>query len=286
MTDGSKGGASGAMIQVTTDFEGSTLTTYVFRGRPCMVAADVGRALEYADEGKALVEVMKKQWGDELLPGKDMEVLTGEELREFKGIISLTEGTSVSRAPAITVLYESGFDLVCIKTEKPLGKKLRRHLADVVMPKLRRGETIGPAAPAASLEWSPEALVVRKADLLLKFVSLMSPAVSQEAKDAILANGSALLTGQRLAPLLPAMANDGWKRPSEIAEELGVSANAVGRAISALGFRDQPEHFKTVMDEKSGSAGQVPCYLWDRHVQEALRAHFAEKAPPKKRTAA
>lgn len=32
------------------------------------------------------------------------------------------------------------------------------------------------------------------------------------------------------------------------------------------------------MDEKRGSAGQVPCYLYDAHAVERIRAHVTAKA--------
>ncbi|KYF64902.1 hypothetical protein BE15_02020 [Sorangium cellulosum] len=137
MTEGGKGGVSGAMMQVTTQFEGSTLTTYVFRGRLCMVAADVGEALGYADGS---FKKVLRDWSDELIAGQDIDTLTGDDLRQFKEMARVGNVSFPSSAPSLTVLYEPGVNLACVKTEKPLGRKLRRLLADEVLPKLRRGE--------------------------------------------------------------------------------------------------------------------------------------------------
>lgn len=142
-TKASTGATPSAMTHLTVAFEGQPLTTYVFRGRPCWIAADVGKPLDYADEGKKLVDSIRDEWSDELVAGEDFEVLTGAKLREFKEIVEATRPGRVGRAAHVMVLYESGVNLVCLLTRKPVGRKLRRLLADDVLPKLRRGETIG-----------------------------------------------------------------------------------------------------------------------------------------------
>ncbi|KYF51907.1 hypothetical protein BE04_18835 [Sorangium cellulosum] len=267
MTDGSKGGGSVAMAVVTTVFEERDLTTYLFRGRPCMVAADVGRALGYADDGKALVEVMKKHWADELLPGKDMEVLSGYELREFKALLKDTDEKSASFSARVTVLYESGFDLVCVKTEKPLGKKLRRHLADEVMPKLRRGEAVGalPADRDASLR-------VRRAELFIRIAELLPPGICEEQRVANLVHASAELSGQR--PSLPE-ARERWRRTAAIASDLGVTMPVVSKAASALGLRERPDMCRMVEDLRSHGNGMCQCPEYTDAAVEEIRAWIA-----------
>lgn len=118
------------------EFEGSPLHVYLFRGRPCWIAQDVGAALGYTREG---FNAALRDWSDELFDGKDAQTLRGQDLREFKAVTALEVDSTSSRAGSLTILYESGVDLVCLKTEKPLGKTLRRFMADKVMPGLRRG---------------------------------------------------------------------------------------------------------------------------------------------------
>lgn len=117
------------------EFEGAPIRAYVFRGRPCWIAQDVGGALGYTRVGfgNAL-----REWSDEFIDDKDLSTLRGQDLREFRSVAADTVSVS-AKTTQLTVLYESGVDLVCIKTEKPLGKKLRRFMADEVMPRLRRG---------------------------------------------------------------------------------------------------------------------------------------------------
>jgi len=262
---------------LTTAFGGGSLTSYLFRGRPAWIAADVGAALGYDPGG---FRACLGTWAEELLDGQDIETIRGEDLREFKGLLDASVGSTLGRASHLTILYESGMHVACLKTEKPLGRVLRRHLADEVLPKLIRREPILPApssVPAVASEWSPEALVLRKAALLQQIANDMSPAVSAEARDAIRANAASMLTGARLAPMLPVMPEGKWHRATEMAKAIGVTTQALALAITALGFRGTA-HMKTIMDQKKGSEGQTVAYLWDDHVFDALTAHFASKA--------
>lgn len=150
--------ASTALGKGGVTFDGHPVRFHLFRGRICVVSAEVGAALGYADNGKSLVDVIRKQWGEELIEGEDFDVLTGTNLRDFKRAVALTESSSVSaNARSLMVLYEAGVDGVCLKTDKPDGVRLRRFLRRDVLPKIRRGEAVLPGpepppvfAPAAS----------------------------------------------------------------------------------------------------------------------------------------
>lgn len=124
---------------------------YTVRGRGCVIVSDVERALDYAD--KSLTKLLRGAWASELTEGEDLAVLTYAETREMlerKGVPF--HGTRLS------VLFESGFDLVLLRTEKPEGAALRARLRAHVLPKLRRGEpvaTIAVAPAAAPIDLAP-----------------------------------------------------------------------------------------------------------------------------------
>lgn len=111
----------------------------------------------------------------------------------------------------------------------------------------------------------------------------MSGAVLPGAKDAMLASAVALISGQPSPEIPPTLPPGRWRRPSDLAKELGVTEAAIGRAITALGFRDQAEHRHPVMGQKRNGEGQVVCYLWSETVVDALRENFSEAG--KKRAA-
>lgn len=119
------------------NFEGRALPSYTFRGRECWIAQDVARVLGYETKGWSS---SWRRWveGDELLDGQDFTTLRGPDLREFKAVLGDTADPAVSSTARLTVLFEPGLNVVCILTEKPLGKKLRRFVAEKVLPDLRR----------------------------------------------------------------------------------------------------------------------------------------------------
>lgn len=130
------------MTNYSTVFENKGITFYNFKGKPCVIAKELGKLMEYGSDGSGLPDVLANR--PEYVRGHDFDVLTGSELREFKALSDVTGCEPVSdRAHHLTILYESGFDLACLRTEKPVGLRLRRFLVDEVLPKLRRGETVG-----------------------------------------------------------------------------------------------------------------------------------------------
>jgi prophage antirepressor-like protein len=142
------------------EFEGAALRVYVFRGRACCIAQDVGAALGYTREG--FVAALR-DWADELIDGQDVQTLRGADLREFKVVAAEVLSTS-AKITQLSVLFESGVNLVCLKTEKPLGKTLRRFMAAKVMPALRRGSFDGEEADRARAELVALTLRLQPAD--------------------------------------------------------------------------------------------------------------------------
>lgn len=129
------------------------------------VAGELGRALGYADKG--LVNSLAG-WSEVKRP-TDFDVIDGEDLRVFKGMMRLVSGAGTSRAASITVLFETGMDLACQKAQTPAGERLRRYLAEEVLPKLRRGEAPMPVAAPVAPPVGPSAIEAKLDRLLDAF---------------------------------------------------------------------------------------------------------------------
>ena len=99
-------------------------------GEELLDAGLLGRLLDYA--GKGLVNTITGAWSDEFIVGEHFRVINGEALESLKG--QLVEKNSTSPLPkhtrGITALTRAGVALVLLKTHKPIGKALRRALAD------------------------------------------------------------------------------------------------------------------------------------------------------------
>jgi len=130
-------------------FDGHPITFVTFRGEPVVVARELGAALGYA--GSSLGDLIRREWAADFKEGVDYRTLDGADLSAFKAEWSDTVSDAVSTSldrtrRSLFLLTESGWWMVAQKTEKALGVKLRRFLAERVLPKLARGEAIG-AAP-------------------------------------------------------------------------------------------------------------------------------------------
>lgn len=132
-------------------FDGHPVNVTMWQGRPAWIASQVGAALGYAD-GARLVDKIGGEWKDEFLPGHDFDTLTNGRLAAFRAASNDSpESGESSRggARSLVILYQPGLDLALLKTRKPAGKRLRRLLADEVLPQLRAtGTATLPGAPA------------------------------------------------------------------------------------------------------------------------------------------
>lgn len=121
------------------EFEGQPLVTLTWEGRPCWVARHIGARLGYSHEGKRLPNKVLGEWADEFIPGHDYALLQGEDLATFHAAVAAAGMPSAGLGRgSLLVLFESGLHLVLAKTNLPIGKRLRRFLADEVLPQLAR----------------------------------------------------------------------------------------------------------------------------------------------------
>lgn len=161
---------------------------------------------------------------------------------------------------------------------RPALERFQLEAADVLREHFLGGKRAAAApVPAVAPEWTDEGMRLRRAELARSMANDIRPFVSPEVVAVVLAHGTAPLLGLPVETVLPALPDGLWKRPTEIAQDLGVTVHAVGRAITALALRGDADHCKTIMDKKRGSEGQVPCYLYDEHAVERIREYLAVK---------
>ena len=99
-------------------------------GEELLDAGLLGRLLDYSEKG--LISVIQRNWHEEFIDGEHFRVIDGAVLMVLKG--KLVDSQSTSPLPkntrGITALTRAGVALVLLKTHKPIGKALRRALAD------------------------------------------------------------------------------------------------------------------------------------------------------------
>lgn len=152
-------------LTLTRPFEGQPFTTLTWHNRPAWVARHVGRVLGYSGEGKRLTNKILGEWNAEFLDGRDYAFLEGDDLAAFRTMSADgPEAVSPHARNGLLVLFESGLNLVLLKTRSPIGVRLRRFLADEVLPQLaRRGaytptldpeDALGDVDPRDERTWS------------------------------------------------------------------------------------------------------------------------------------
>lgn len=112
-------------VRRALEIDGRPLVAVSYRGRPAIPAHQIGEILGYADGGKTLVKVIRKDWAEEFKPGVHLDVLRGVDLVDFRRDASKVDSSAVSpETRALTVLYPAGVELIARKTGKPIGDRL------------------------------------------------------------------------------------------------------------------------------------------------------------------
>jgi prophage antirepressor-like protein len=245
-----------ALKKITNQFEDTEITTITYKGRPAWIAKDIGKILGYAQNGRRLVGNISEKWSEEFIPNHDYIIITGEELQLFREISGDDTDSVSSKSRRLLLLFEPGLHLCLTKTNKPIGRRLRRFLADEVMPQLVRdgryspdrdvvddevvekevAEAIREESPALNREKRLSKQMKAKALKDLAKLLRRSQRVTPEVAQYYEIEAFEVLTDKDFSDLKPE--NRGfWKGISEIAYDLKKTIWEVGRATYKLGIR-------------------------------------------------
>jgi len=120
-------------------FESNQITQIIFKGQPVLITKEVGKVLGYSDNGRSLVVRISTEWSDEFEEGIETIKLEGSQLSELKSLfVDNTNYVTSNKTQRLLLLTESGVNKVLMKTNKPVGKRLRKWLAREVLPSLRK----------------------------------------------------------------------------------------------------------------------------------------------------
>ena len=284
--------------KITNTFEGIDVTTYFCRGRACWIAKDIGRLMGYSKDGRRLSSKVTDEWSNEFIEDTDYCVISGDELADFKSILRLDPESGSSRFPSLMLLFESGLHLALAKTNKPVGIRLRRFIADEVMPQVFRD---GSYLPERTVEQgriveSEESVELRK----LRLAEAREARLDRQYKERVLTSlvkrirksgrvADDILDsydvcaaedglGRDLSNLKPRTEKDDWKSPTEIAVMYGTSAQMVGRVVSDLGFRGNIDGIcRAIVNKAKGHQRTVTSYLYSPAAVEAIGKELAKR---------
>ncbi len=270
------------LVYLITPFEDHPITTVTYRGRPAWIARQIGAAIGYAHGGKRFVTQITGAWGDEFIDGRDQQLVEGAELELLKSLLEPGTDPVPGRTANLLLLFESGLHLALAKTNKPVGKRLRRFLVDEVLPQLVRDGCYLPERAVRDGELVPKDVEARlqreqrlarkleledrkfKAGSLRRTVGTLHALgyVDDEVFASYEVAASEIALARDLSTLKPGTPDD-WLSPTLIGQQLGVSAQKVGRVITRLGLRgNHPGLARAVVNKARGHDRTVITYLY------------------------
>lgn len=270
--------------------EGRALTAVYYEGEPCVLASEFGAMLGYGNDGTRLGKMISKEWADDFEEGKHFAVVRGKSLKDLKELVELSTydvpcSPIGKNARHVTLLTLAGINKVLLKTEKPIGVKIRDWLVEDVFPALREHGRYSlpdaepePDRPKSLAELREERLqrAERRKAVAELAASLRRLEVSEREIDVIVAKTNADAIGIDITKLLPSTADD-WLSPTQIAEMYGVTAARVGLTISKLGLRGNKEGLARAVSNKSQhSARSVVSYLYSRRAVKMIEADLRD----------
>lgn len=286
-------------------FDDHVLTFLRHKGRICVPARALGAALGMSHGGKRLPNKIAREWSEDFVEGVDYDVLRGEELEVVRS--ELERGTDPVPLPgrgSLMVLYESGVHLVLVKSRTEKGRRLRRILADDVLPQLSRdgrfdpsrsvvnGELVGPVL-GETLPERRETRLERQAEIRSREVDLRDRRfqvatlqrtidnlrtrglLSAPAVAALEVSASEIALQRPLDHLKPRLSAADWLSPSAMATRWRVTAQRVGRTITKLDLRrERPGLAVSILNTAKGSSRQVVTWLYSPEAVELIRVEL------------
>lgn len=239
------------LLRVFDYRDGRQVRTIIRNGEPWFVAKDVCEILEIANYRDALSRLDEDE----------------------KGVV--TTDTPGGRQQ-VSVVNEPGLYRLIFTSRKEEAERFKRWLAHEVIPSIRKtGAYVAKGAKRNAdnrlRELEVEARVrnarVREARMLHTMAKEFADILSPEAKQAMLSHATLVLTGERLIPL--PKVEEPLFTAEEIAAELGVSANKVGRVANKYNLKTA-EHGVWVLDKAKYSDKQVRTFLYNVRGREAV----------------
>lgn len=278
---------AGISLAATPTFEETPLRVIMMEDRPVFLAREVGRMLGYEKDGSNLLRQMRREWSEEVEEGFDFVSLDGEQLAQLKDVLKKEGGyyppsfeddeekeggdhtTPLKGAKSVTLLTESGFNLVAILSRKPLGRSLRRWLAREVLPALRQTGTYSMpgAGAAAQVEGAGGPLLGEIARHLKLADELSAMDMDYMARD--LRRRAALLICPELLDVPPAPPEKRRKRrgKEKVTYELGYTS-VVGAPFSP---EREPELYAWLTSLAQYTLPTAPerCFEWQERLEQA-----------------
>lgn len=186
------------------------------------------------------------------------------------GRFNLPHPQSPNKQLEILAINESGLYSVILRSDKPQAKPFRKWVTSEVLPTIRKTGSYAIKEDNAKLKEQmlktrEENVKVRKAQLMYKISQEVN---IPEYKQVLQSHITTMLTGKELLPL-PQLERHTYSA-TDIAQELGISSNKVGRLAKEYNLKTE-EYGQWVWDKSRSSNKQVESFRYYNNVVDKLR---------------
>lgn len=239
-------------IQVFNNTQFGEVRSINRNGEPWFVAADVCRVLEIGNPSQALARLDEDE----------------------KNTLILNEGNRGN--PNMTIVNEPGLYTLVLGSRKPEAKAFKRWITHEVIPAIRKtgGYTIKKPEDeckrlrAEAMKMNADTRRFKAIISSMKEFNL-SPVAMEAIGVSLIEDFTGIKSGYR--PQI-----ERTYSATEIAQELGCSANLIGKTANENGMKTD-EYGVTVLDKAKGHGKQVPTFRYNERGREKLKQLLAPR---------
>ena len=196
------------------------------------------------------------------------------------------KGTSKVCTPGgmqnMTIVSEAGLYKLIFNSRKPEAKEFTRWVTHEVLPTLHRAGTFTINQPQISLEeleLRRNALNLERAKLVNSMIENPSFPMTPETRTVFAHEVFKLASGHDYLAMLPEC-SEKWYTATEIGNELGISANKVGRIAKTHGIKapdgESNEYGRWIFSKSQYSSREVPSFIYNENALDWFRDFMRE----------
>ena len=188
----------------------------------------------------------------------------------------------IGRQGEANIISEAGLYKLIFNSRKPEAKEFTRWVTHEVLPTLHRAGTFTINQPQISLEeleLRRNALNLERAKLINSMIENPSFPMTPETQTVFAHEVFKLASGHDYLAMLPEC-SEKWYTATEIGNELGISANKVGRIAKTHGIKapdgESNEYGRWIFSKSQYSSREVPSFIYNENALDWFRDFMRE----------
>lgn len=184
-------------------------------------------------------------------------------------------------AQFLNYINESGLYALVFRSNKPEAKKFSKWVRSDVLPQIRKtgSYSVQNRPNKEELELKRKDLDLRGAQILQDMIDREIFPMTQETRTVFAHEVFKLVTGHNYLAMLPE-STEKWYTAGDIANELGISANKVGRIAKAHGIKapdgESNEYGRWIFSKSKYSSREVPSFIYSEAGLDWFRQYLQE----------